>query len=154
MSKQYYIAQMNLVKVLAPLDDPRMADFVDQLDYINQLADDAAGFVWRYQDEHDVYDDDILLNMSVWESIEDLHAYVYQGEHLQVLKQGAKWADKIDGYSTVLWWIEKAQPFPTDYEAKARMDHLLTHGPSEYAFTFAKRFVAPDGIVTSETENA
>ncbi|MCU1238251.1 MAG: hypothetical protein JWP63_6218, partial [Candidatus Solibacter sp.] len=45
----FHLAQVNIGRMLHPIDDPRMADFVAQLDPINALADAAPGFVWRLQ---------------------------------------------------------------------------------------------------------
>ena len=83
---QYHIAQVNIGKIKAPLDSPRMAGFMNQLDAINALADQTPGFVWRLQtgEGNATYfrpyppDDRILLNMSVWETIESLKDYVYK----------------------------------------------------------------------------
>ncbi|MDH5377654.1 MAG: DUF3291 domain-containing protein [Gammaproteobacteria bacterium] len=147
MNQEFALAQMNLVKVLHPLDHPAMQEFVDQLDYVNSLAEKADGFIWRYTSEHDVYEEDILLNMSVWTSVEALHKFVYSGEHLDVLKQGAKWTQRIKGDSTVLWWIRNYD-FPSDRDAKARMDHLWAHGATEFAFTFAKPFPLPNSATS------
>lgn len=51
MAAGYYLAQFNTAKMIAPLDDPAMADFVAQLDHINSVAGQRPGFVWRLQSE-------------------------------------------------------------------------------------------------------
>src|ERR1700752_4293291 len=91
---KYQIAQLNIGRVRAPLDDPRMTGFVKRLDEINALADRSPGFVWRLQTSEGnatyfrPYDDDrILMNMSVWESIETLRNFVYRSLHAELLKQ-------------------------------------------------------------------
>jgi len=43
----YHIAQVNIARMVAPLDSPVMYDFVANLDRINAVADVASGFVWR-----------------------------------------------------------------------------------------------------------
>lgn len=69
-------AQVNIGRVLAPVEDPMMAGFYTRLDEINALAEWSPGFIWRLQTSEGnatyfrPYDDDrILINMSVWESV-------------------------------------------------------------------------------------
>jgi hypothetical protein len=100
----FHLAQCNIVKLKAPLDSPEVADFVAALDPINALADAAPGFVWRLKtDGGDATsirvfaDDQILLNMSVWESVEALKSYVYQSGHRELLRRRREWADRFDG---------------------------------------------------------
>jgi len=146
----HHLAQCNIVKLKAPLDSPVVAGFVAALDPINALADSAPGFVWRLKtDDGDatsirVFDDDhILLNMSVWESIEALTGYVYRSGHKEVLRQRREWAERFDGVQTAMWWI-RAGTLPEPSDAVIRLDHLTRVGPSEFAFTFQHRFSAPD----------
>lgn len=87
----YHIAQYNIARMRAELDDPIMAGFVARLDELNHLADCSPGFVWRYQTDegHSTsvrpYEDgQININMSVWESIDALHAFAYSGGHAPV----------------------------------------------------------------------
>src|SRR5574341_824674 len=101
MSSTYPLAQVNIGRILAPLDGPIMAGFVARLDEINALADESPGLVWRLQTEEGnatdlrPYDDDrILVNMSVWESLEDLKAYVYKSVHAEVMRQRRQWFEK------------------------------------------------------------
>ena len=136
-----HIAQVNIARMRTPLDDPAMADFVARLDEINALADRSPGFVWRLQTETGnatylrPYDDDrILFNMSVWETIDALRAYVYKTAHVELLRDRAKWFDKFEGAYVALWWVPRGH-VPGIDEAKARLAHLEKHGPSPFAFT-------------------
>ena len=79
----YHVAQINIARMLDTIESETMAGFVARLDEINALADAAPGFVWRLQTEDGdatalrVFDDDMLLvNMSVWETIDALHDYL------------------------------------------------------------------------------
>src|SRR5947209_3239430 len=108
----YHLAQVNIGRLLAPLDDPSIAGFVEQLDPINALADAAPGFVWRLQSEEGdatsirPFDDDtILVNMSVWESIESLTAFAYTGEHRPIMQKRRQWFERFNGAYMCLWWI-------------------------------------------------
>ena len=82
--KKYHLAQVNMGRIKAPLDSEVMRGFMSRLDEINALADSSPGFVWRLQtsEGNATYfrpypeDDTILLNMSVWESVEALKNYV------------------------------------------------------------------------------
>ena len=146
----FHLAQCNIVKLKAPLDSPIVAGFVAALEPINALADSAPGFVWRLKtDGGDATsirvfaDDQIILNMSVWESMEALSNYVYRSGHKDVLRQRRQWADRFEGVQATMWWI-RAGTVPEPSEAVARLDHLSRVGPSAYAFTFRTIFAAPD----------
>jgi heme-degrading monooxygenase HmoA len=129
----------------APLESETMAGFVARLDEINALADRSPGFVWRLQENGNAttlrpYDDDrILLNMSVWESLEALREYVYGSAHAELLRSRREWFTAFDGVFAALWWVP-AGHMPTIDEARARIDHLESHGPSPTAFTFKTAF--------------
>jgi len=147
---RYHIAQVNIGKVLGPPDSPVMAGFMARLDEINAVADKSPGFVWRLQstEGNATYfrpypeDDSILLNMSVWETVEDLRNYVYRTVHAQVLRQRHEWFEKFSGVYLALWW-GPAGHIPGIDEAKKRIAHLQAHGPSQFAFTF-KTVFEPD----------
>ena len=127
-----------------------MAGFVSRLDEINALADRSPGFVWRLQTSEGnatyfrpyEHDDRILLNMSVWESVEALQHYVYHTMHSELLRQRRDWFEKFAGVCVALWWVP-AGHIPGIDEAKKRLAHLETHGPTEFAFTF-KQIFPPD----------
>jgi len=141
-----HLAQINIGRLSAPLDDPSMAGFVNRLDEINALADRAPGFVWRLQTEQGnatairPFDDDqIALNMSVWESLEALRSYVYSSAHADLLRQRRDWFEKFDRVYLALWWIP-AGHIPSIEEGKARLASLEENGPTPFAFTFKAVF--------------
>lgn len=149
----YHLAQLNIAQMAAPLDDPLMAGFVAQLAAVNALADISPGFVWRLQEASGdatalrVFNDPlILINMSVWESIESLSAYVYQGAHRAVLQRRREWFRRADGPTTVLWWVPAGHQ-PSVEEAKDRLDRLRVQGPTVTAFTFATSYPIPAGAL-------
>ena len=151
----YSLAQVNIARMLAPLSDPIMAGFVTQLDTVNAIADASPGFVWRLQtpegnatDLRPYEDEMILVNMSVWASLEDLTRYVYASEsqHRDVMKQRRRWFERFDGPYMTLWWVPQGH-IPTVEEAKERLEHLRAHGESFFAFTFKKPFPAPNSII-------
>jgi hypothetical protein len=146
---RHHLAQANLARMRAPLDNPLMAGFVAQLDRINALADGSRGFVWRLQTDDGnatsirAFDDErILFNMSVWESIEALHDYVYRSEHVAVFRDRRQWFEPHPAPTLVLWWTEPGT-IPSIDEAKRRLVLLGLNGPTPEAFTFKAWFPAP-----------
>ncbi len=150
----YQLAQANVAYAIAPPDDPRLADYMARLDEINQLADASPGFVWRYltdsrdPQQREFHDPYVLFNMSVWESIDALHAYTYRTAHSQVYAARRKWfVDEkavVGGHALAMWWIPRGER-PTVADAKGRLAWITAHGPSERAFTFKQRFPPPAG---------
>ncbi|MFN8372607.1 MAG: DUF3291 domain-containing protein [Anaerolineae bacterium] len=146
----HHIAQINIGRILGPMDSAVMQDFADNLDPINALADHAPGFVWRLQSSEGnatsikVYDDDMLLiNMSVWESIEALHKYVYNTQHVEFVRRRKEWFERLSTPIVALWWVP-ATHIPTPQEAKERLEFLTEHGATPYAFTFKERFTVEE----------
>jgi hypothetical protein len=142
----HQLAQINIGRLVAPIDDPQLAEFVANLDPINALADQAPGFVWRFQtvegnatSVRPYADERISVNFSVWESVEALRAYVYQSAHAEIMRQRRQWFEKMAEMYMALWWVP-AGHIPTWHEAKARLDHLQQHGDTPQAFTFRHIF--------------
>ena len=141
------IAQVNIGRINAPsINDPVMSEFSNQLDEINTLAESSNGFVWRLKEEagnatYIRFNDDprIIVNMSVWKSIEDLSHFTYKTLHRDVLAQRAKWFVKMDQHFQALWYVPFFS-FPSLEDAKFRLEYLEKNGPSPMAFTFARRF--------------
>lgn len=135
------LAQLNIGRLLHPIDAVETAEFAAALEPVNALADAAPGFVWRLQDDDGnatsfrAFDDDtLLINMSLWESLEALRGFVYSGEHLAFMRRRREWFDKIDEQHIVLWWTDD---IPTIPEAKRRLELLTANGPTADAFTFS-----------------
>jgi len=145
----HHLAQINVAAAVAPLDDPRMAGFVDGLVSVNALAEGSPGFVWRLQDDAgdatgiQAFDDPtILVNITVWESVEALRDFTYRSEHGAYFRRRREWF-AADRRGTALWWVE-AGHIPSVDEAVGRLEYLRAHGPSPFAFTFAT-VVPPPG---------
>ena len=150
---RYHLAEINIARLRAPLDDPSMEEFVAQLDPINALADESDGFVWRLKAEGGgassyvrAFDDErILINMSVWESAEALQQYVYRSRHAGVFHDRKKWFEKLEGPPVAMWWVP-AGHIPTVSEGVERLKTLARVGPSRAAFTFKVQFPPPQGL--------
>jgi heme-degrading monooxygenase HmoA len=142
----YQLAEINIGRILAPLDDPLMAGFVEKLDEMNALADRSPGFIWRLQtNEGDAtsirpYEDErILVNMSVWASLETFADYAYKSAHREVMKQRRRWFERFDGPYMALWWVPQGH-IPTVEEGKERLEYLRTHGETAYTFSLKRPF--------------
>ncbi len=138
----HHLAQINIGRLIAPLDDPRIAGFVAQLEPINRLADNSPGFIWRLQSEQGnatdvVYNDDplMIVNMSVWESLEALKDFIYQSRHIHVFRDRAKWFEKMELPHYCLWWVPVSHR-PTVAEGRVRLEHYQRHGSTPEAFWF------------------
>ncbi|MBV9887419.1 MAG: DUF3291 domain-containing protein [Acidobacteria bacterium] len=145
----YHLAQINIGRMVAPIDDPRIAEFVKGLAPINALADRSPGFVWRLQSDSgnatDIpfnEDPTMLLNMSVWESLEALRNYTYQSEHLQFFRKRAQWFLKLDKPHYCLWWVPAGHR-PSVREGRERIEHYQDHGATPFSFWFSQHFPAP-----------
>jgi hypothetical protein len=141
MMSDKHLAQLNIGRFRYPTADPRMADFMNNLDLVNGLAERAQGFIWRLKDESGnatqirPYADDpqMAVNLSVWENVEALERFVWQTVHKRFYGRRPEWFDKMETPHFVMWWIPVGH-LPTMNEAKQRLDHLTAHGPSEHAF--------------------
>ena len=146
----WHLAQMNIAKARAPLDDPLLAEFVANLDRINALADRSPGFVWRLQSDSGnatdirAFDDPrMIVNLSVWRSYDELADYVYRSDHTRVMVRRREWFERLPRPFLVLWWAA-AGTLPTVADGLSRLDRLARHGASPPAFTLRERFPAPE----------
>ena len=146
---EFHLAQVNIARLVAVIDSPQLAKFVANLEPVNAVADASPGFVWRLQTEAGdatslrVFDDDwLIVNLSVWDSIEALHDYVYRTPHAEVLRRRLEWFERPDEAHLALWWIE-AGSIPTLPDAEERLRQLRAEGPSPDVFTLKQTFPAP-----------
>jgi hypothetical protein len=174
----HHVAQYNVARMRAEIDDPMMEGFRSRLDELNQLGDRSPGFVWRHHTEDGtstsvrLYPDDplVIINMTVWDSIEALHAFTYKSAHGPMYAARHTWFEPMtdadgrprnagppwpDGgarqrehgsnssHTLVLWWVP-AGHIPEPREGKRRLELLQRCGPSPNAFTMKERFPAPE----------
>ena len=145
----FHLAQVNIAIAKYSRDDPRFAGFVDNLSRIYELAESTPGFVWRHVTVNDDIEakeafgePNLIFNMSVWESKEALHEFVYKCDHASILRQRADWFEPMNRPVFALWW-QPAGTIPTIIESKHRLDRLQQAGPTEDAFSFGNFFEAP-----------
>jgi hypothetical protein len=144
------LAQVNIAFAREPLERPLLADFIAALEPVNARADRAAGFVWRMQtgDGNSTAvrgfggDPRLIINLTVWESIEALRAFVYDDPvHLAVMRRRREWFARLDLH-TALWWVPTGHR-PSVAEAEDRLAQLGAEGPTPTVFTFNKQFESP-----------
>ena len=144
----YHLAQLNIAKLQAPLDHPKLSEFVQNLDRINTLAEKSPGFVWRYESTSNngeeeaiqVFGDPMLIvNLSVWESMDQLFEFTYRTDHVEIFRKRKQWFHSFKGRHMVCWYLKEGL-VPSLQNAKDRLQFLEDHGETPYAFTFKKSF--------------
>jgi Domain of unknown function (DUF3291) len=158
------LAQVNVSRLLAPLDSPLLTEFMAALDEVNAAGDAAAGALWRLQAEDgnatsvrafgwDVRDSHgVIVNLTTWTSVQALADFVFSGEHLRVMRRRRAWFERAVEPMTALWWVPAGHRPSTD-EAEDRVRRLRRDGPSSGAFTFRTPFPSsdlPDAVVRSD----
>ncbi len=145
-----HLAQLNVATLRHPLDDPRIAPFVELLDPVNAAADHAPGFVWRLMEDGAAdatglrpAGDHVIVNLSVWESQEALWDFAYRSGHLDVMRRRREWFERHVEAHLVLWWVPAGHR-PSVGEALERLADLRANGPSPRAFTFASAYTAAE----------
>ena len=136
-----HLAQLNIGRLLHPQGDPRVAEFMDNLDLVNGIAERSPGFVWRYQDASGAATDtrafaddpEMILNLTVWTDAASLEHFVYRTLHQRFYAKRHAWFDPSVTPRLVMWWIPEGT-LPTLAEAVARWTKLRDEGPSADAF--------------------
>jgi hypothetical protein len=146
---KHHLAQLNIALMKESLESPSMADFVNNLDRVNALAEASPGYVWRLQTEEGdattlrPLGENVLVNLSVWRDIEALREYVYKSDHASLMRRRKEWFDQMEEAFVVLWWVPETHT-PSLAEAIERLEHLRQHGPTPEAFNFRNLFPAPE----------
>ena len=137
-----HLAELNVGYFRYPTDDPRMAEFMDNLDRVNELAERSPGFVWRLKGDNNNatefrIGDDMAVNLSVWVSAKALEDYVFKTVHARFYRKRGEWFEKMDKPHMVLWSLEEGH-LPDLAEAYERLAHYTKNGASDYAFGWAE----------------
>lgn len=150
--KEYRLAQVNIARMLAPIDSPVMSDFVANLDRINEVAENSEGFIWRLTGEENdatairVFEDDyLIINMSVWESRDALFNFTYKSDHVAIFARRKEWFGAMKDRHMALWYVEAGHE-PTPEEAKKRLEYLNINGSTPYSFGFKDNFGPNDAL--------
>lgn len=153
---RWQLAQLNIGLPVAPVESQQLAEFMAALDPINAIADASPGFVWRLQTEtgnatsiHCFGDDRLIVNMSVWTSLEALGDFVFRSAHVEVTRRRREWFEPMSVAYTVLWWVPAGHQ-PSVDEAEDRLVDLRENGPTARAFTFRAPHPPPDSTTAIE----
>lgn len=146
-----YLAQINVAEALDDMESETMADFVNNTDRINALADASPGFIWRFEEDPENPSDRaallgsnlFLVNMSVWNDRERLFQYVYESGHKEIFRRKKEWFHSMPKMHMALWYIDEGH-IPSVEEGLARLKYLQTHGESAFAFSFRSKFTPED----------
>lgn len=140
------LAELNIWRLLAPTDDPRVADFMNALDRVNGIGKRSDGFVWMMEGsgapgtgntENAIGDDpQFVANLTVWESVETLEHFVWNTVHRQFYERRAEWFEVLGDQHFVMWWVPEGHR-PTLDEGLARLEHKKANGDSDHAFGWA-----------------
>ena len=104
--------------------------------------------MWRLQDESGnatgvrPWGDDVIVNLSVWDSVQSLRTYVYAAGHAGVLRRRREWFVPLGSAHLVLWFVPPGHR-PTVAEAGQRLALLEVAGPGPSAFTLRQPFDPP-----------
>lgn len=151
MMPTHQLAQLNIARMVAPLESEAMTEFREFLAPINALAERQPGFVWRFTDEGGADataaatpfpDDQVIVNLSLWRDEASLRAFVYDTAHTYFVRERRRWFERMRSPHVVMWWVPTGH-VPSLVEAKERLDHLVAAGPSPRAFTLATSFGPP-----------
>ncbi|MEX0284819.1 MAG: DUF3291 domain-containing protein [Paracoccaceae bacterium] len=141
-----HLAELNIGRLLAPVDDPRVAEFMEALDRINGLGKRMPGFVWMMEGsgepgtgntENNIGDDpQLVANLTVWEDVQSLETFVFNTVHKQFYDRRAEWFEVLGQQHFVMWWVPEGHQ-PTLDEALNRLQYKRDHGASDHAFGWA-----------------
>jgi len=145
-ARNMHLAELNVGRLVAPTDDPRVAEFMAALDRVNGLGKRMPGFVWMMEgsgepgtgntDNYIGDDPQFVANLTVWESVETLEAFVWNTVHRQFYERRAEWFEILGAMHFVMWWVPEGH-IPTLAEGLERLEHLRAHGDSDHAFGWA-----------------
>ncbi|MDU8945878.1 DUF3291 domain-containing protein [Ovoidimarina sediminis] len=143
---RYHLAQLNIGRLVADTDDPRVAEFTGALDRVNGLGKRMPGFVWMMEgsgepgtgntDTKIDGDPRFVANLTVWESVKTLEAFVFNTVHRQFYERREEWFEVLGAMHFVMWWVPEGHRPALD-EGLTRLEHLKVHGDSDHAFGWA-----------------
>ncbi len=140
------LAQLNVGRLVAATDDPRVAEFMAALDRVNGLGKRMPGFVWMMEGSGEPGtgntetkiggDPRFVANLTVWQDVESLEAFVWNTVHRQFYERRAEWFEVLGGMHLVMWHVADGHRPGLD-EGLERLAHLEAHGDSDHAFGWA-----------------
>lgn len=138
-----HLAELNVGRLIAPTDDPRVSEFMENLDRINGLGKRMPGFVWMMEGSGEPGtgnteaaiggDPQYVSNLSVWETQAQLETFVFGTLHDKFMRRGKEWFEDLASMHFVMWWVEEGAR-PSLDEALAKLAYREAHGDSDLAF--------------------
>lgn len=155
----HHLAELNIARLVADQDDPRVAEFMDNIDRINGLGARMPGFVWIMSGDgsagntgtHIGGDPRFIPNLTVWDSAPRLYDFVFNTLHKRFFDKRAEWFEVLGQPHFVMWWVPEGHE-PSLDEALERLEHLRSHGASAMAFDWG--WLRAQGLLTPETAEA
>ncbi|CAD5287852.1 conserved hypothetical protein [Alteromonas sp. 38] len=150
-----HLAQLNIAKAKYSLESTEIKEFVDNLDPVNRIAESSSGFIWRLKDDSGnateiqaFSDPNIIVNMSVWDSVDALKNFMFRTHHKDFLSRKKEWFFEIPEDTYVLWWIPVGH-IPSLEEAVEKLEYLRSNGETPKAFSFKCNFSATEFILSN-----
>lgn len=150
------LAEFNFGTLKYAWDDPRLADFQNNLDRVNAIATRSPGFIWMLDEEGmDAVQNDpngplkdrpnTASTLSVWEDAYSLWTFVEKTLHARFLARGAEWFKADDRSHLVIWPVAHGH-LPTVEDAMEKWHQLQAKGDSDSAFggAWLRRLVEED----------
>lgn len=138
-----HLAELNIGRLLAPTDDPRVVDFMANLDRVNGLGKRMPGFVWMMEGSGEPGtgnteakiggDPRFVSNLTVWEDVASLETFVWKTVHKQFYDRRAEWFEVMGEMHFVMWWVPAGHR-PTLDEALEKLAYKQEYGDSDAAF--------------------
>lgn len=138
-----HLAELNVGRLLAPTDDPRVADFMANFDRVNGLGKRMPGFVWMMEGSGEPGtgntgtsiegDPQYVSNLTVWEDVSSLETFVWKTVHKHFYDRRAEWFEVMGKMHFVMWWVPAGHQ-PTLAEALEKLAYKQEHGDSDVAF--------------------
>ena len=146
----HQLAQINIGRMRGVnINDPIMKEFVDNLEMVNNLAESSPGFIWRLKVDNNnatnfnpFNDDQVIINVSVWASINELEQFVFRTLHTDFLRRRKEWFQAFGKVYTGMWWIP-ARRFPSVQDSIEKLKYLQSNGPTQTVFNFKTKFPQP-----------
>ena len=139
----HYLAELNIGRLLAPTDDPRVAEFMAALDRVNGLGKRMPGFVWMMEGSGEPStgntaakidgDPQFVSNLTVWENVTTLENFVWNTVHRAFYERRQEWFEVLGKMHFVMWWVPAGHK-PTLDEALAKLAQKQENGDSDQAF--------------------
>ena len=138
-----HLAELNIGRLIAPIDDPRVAEFMENLDRINGLGKRMPGFVWMMEGSGEPGrgnteacidgDPQFVANLSVWETPQQLETFVFGTLHEKFMRRGKEWFETLVQMDFAMWWVPEGTQ-PTLDEALEKLAYRQAHGDTPDAF--------------------